>query len=141
MRLIRKSSHNRGFTIVELLIVIVVIAILAVISVASFTNVQSRALENSIRSNLSSISKQLELKKVDLGRYPENATEITPINVSRDYLDKTANNVYYCLDIPSQVYSIGLRAKNRKGYMLSNGKVTEVTTVNGLATCNSHRTL
>lgn len=130
------KKREVGFTIVELLIVIVVIGILAAITIVAYNGIQNRTIETSVRSNLSSIARQIELKKAELGRYPENVAEIRYITVNKDHIDRTANNVYYCLDITNQTYSFGLRAKNSTGFMLSNGIVTQVSSVNGLATCN-----
>ena len=50
---------QRGFTIVELLIVIVVIAILAAISIVAYTGVQARARDSKRSSDLTQIKKAL----------------------------------------------------------------------------------
>lgn len=52
-----KDSKQRGFTIVELLIVIVVIAILAAISVVAYTGIQARANTSKKTQEISSIIK------------------------------------------------------------------------------------
>lgn len=64
------NARLRGFTIVELLIVIVVIAILAAISVVAYNGVQERARDSSRISKLSQIEKAIELYYSDNGRYP-----------------------------------------------------------------------
>jgi prepilin-type N-terminal cleavage/methylation domain-containing protein len=56
---------RRGFTIVELLIVIVVIAILAAISVAAYSSVQSRTKDSVRRSDLAQIAKAMKLRAVN----------------------------------------------------------------------------
>lgn len=68
-----KQRLTRGFTIVELLIVIVVIAILAAITIVAFNGVQDRARYTSMKSDLDSIHKALEMYKVDHGDYPNSA--------------------------------------------------------------------
>lgn len=60
----------RGFTIVELLIVIVVIAILATISVATYSGIQSRAEFSRLKAELSSLNKAVEMYYIDHGSYP-----------------------------------------------------------------------
>lgn len=70
MRLIRKSSHSRGFTVVELLIVIVVIAILAAISIVAYTGVQHRAHDARRVADMKAIVKALELYKLEHSTYP-----------------------------------------------------------------------
>jgi prepilin-type N-terminal cleavage/methylation domain-containing protein len=63
-------SKSRGFTIVELLIVIVVIAILAAISIVAYNGVQDRATKSRRISDMSTIVKALELYKAEKGYYP-----------------------------------------------------------------------
>lgn len=60
----------KGFTIVELLIVIVVIGILAAITIVAFNGVQARAQIAKSQSDLKSMQKLIELYKVDNGSYP-----------------------------------------------------------------------
>jgi general secretion pathway protein G len=61
------SIAVKGFTIVELLIVIVVIAILAAISVVAYNNIQDRAWESRAATLLSQARKDIELHKVQYG--------------------------------------------------------------------------
>jgi type II secretion system protein G len=63
-------NKPRGFTIVELLIVIVVIAILASISIVAYNGIQQRARDSKRTSEISQIKKVLEFYKADTGSYP-----------------------------------------------------------------------
>jgi prepilin-type N-terminal cleavage/methylation domain-containing protein len=62
--------RSRGFTIVELLIVIVVIAILAAISIVAYNGIQSRAYNASLLAGINSYKKAIRLYAVDNGVYP-----------------------------------------------------------------------
>lgn len=64
-------GKQRGFTIVELLIVIVVIAILAAISVTAYNGIQQRARDSQRASDTAMLTKALELFYIDNGRYPQ----------------------------------------------------------------------
>ena len=55
---------KRGFTLVEILIVVVILGILAAIVVPQFTQASTEAKTNSLCSNLQSIRSQIELYKV-----------------------------------------------------------------------------
>lgn len=67
------NKSRTGFTIVELLIVIVVIAILAAIAIVAYNGLQSRAVESSMKSELGSASKKVELEYVTTNTYPADA--------------------------------------------------------------------
>lgn len=81
---------GRGFTIVELLIVIVVIAILAAITIVAYNGFINRAYYNRAHSELSSLAKAIQIFNIANERYPNDVNrgipaEITPyINGSSD---------------------------------------------------------
>jgi len=68
------KQNLRGFTIVELLIVIVVIAILAAISIVAYNGIQQRGRDSNRQSGLANIQKALELYYVDNGQYPPSTS-------------------------------------------------------------------
>jgi len=65
-----QTHKQRGFTIVELLIVIVVIAILAAISIVAYNGIQGRARDSQREQDVKTIVKALELYYIDNGQYP-----------------------------------------------------------------------
>jgi prepilin-type N-terminal cleavage/methylation domain-containing protein len=58
------TNPQKGFTIVELLIVIVVIGILAAITIVAYNGVQQRATTATMQTDLSAAAKQMEVAKV-----------------------------------------------------------------------------
>lgn len=65
-----KLSVSRGFTIVELLIVIVVVAILAAIGIASYANFQQRAVNTSRYQEVVQWKEAFMVYATIKGRYP-----------------------------------------------------------------------
>ncbi|MBC7869076.1 prepilin-type N-terminal cleavage/methylation domain-containing protein [Candidatus Saccharibacteria bacterium] len=63
---------DRGFTIVELLIVIVVIGILAAITIVAYNGIQSKALNATTLSSINAYKKAIQSYAVDKGIYPPN---------------------------------------------------------------------
>lgn len=60
---------SRGFTIVELLIVIVVIAILASITIVAYNGIQQNARDSGRKSDIAAIAKALKMYAADNGNY------------------------------------------------------------------------
>lgn len=83
-----KQSNNRGFTIVELLIVIVVIGILAAITIVAFNGISARARVASMKSDLENSVKLLELAKVNAG------TDLYPADINAAGLKATTGSTY-----------------------------------------------
>ena len=67
---------ERGFTLVELLIVIIIIAVLAAVVVPRFANSSIRAKESSLRMNLKLIRKTVDRFYQDTGLWPMQLTDI-----------------------------------------------------------------
>ncbi|MDB5178053.1 MAG: fimbrial protein pilin [Candidatus Saccharibacteria bacterium] len=65
-----KWAKQKGFTIVELLIVIVVIGILAAITIVAYNGIQQRGRDARRLSDIGAIKKALELYKTDTGTFP-----------------------------------------------------------------------
>lgn len=64
------TKRNRGFTIVELLVVIVVIGILAAITIVAYTGISGKATVASLSSDLTNAATQLKNFQVLNGSYP-----------------------------------------------------------------------
>lgn len=71
---LKTLKQERGFTIVELLIVIVVIGILAAIVIVAYNGIQNRAKTQSAQASASTIQKKIEAYNATVGNYPSDAT-------------------------------------------------------------------
>lgn len=114
---------KHGFTIVELLIVIVVVAILAAISIAAYTNINNRAYDSAIQSDLSQMSKTVKLFNAEHGRYPTREEFFSgdlDFKVSKSTYDTTYYNLYYCVNASdSTQFGIASRSKSNQTFTIS----------------------
>ena len=69
-----KQTKSRGFTIVELLIVIVVIAILAAITIVAYNGIQNRARASASQSAANTLAKKAEAANAVASAYPNTIT-------------------------------------------------------------------
>ena len=105
----------KGFTLVEILIVVVILGILAAVVIPQFTNASTEAKTNSLMSNLQSVRSQVELYKVqhnDLLPSPEAAgtwnrmTQYTDISGAAQ-ATKDATHIYgpYLQQVPKNPFN------------------------------------
>jgi prepilin-type N-terminal cleavage/methylation domain-containing protein len=95
--MISLKKENRGFTIVELLIVIVVIGILAGLVITTYNGIQQKARNTERQTDLKALQGQLEAYTAENGRYPStadlgstSASNVTFIQANMKGLDKEA---------------------------------------------------
>ncbi len=68
--MISLKQKSKGFTIVELLIVIVVIAILATLVIVTFTGIQKKARDSKRQTDVTAVASHLEAFYANNGYYP-----------------------------------------------------------------------
>lgn len=118
------KQGQKGFTIVELLIVIVVIAILAAITIVAFNGIQDRANNTAVQSDITAFSKKIELWKVDSGTYP-TFSDIEGLGIAiskQSYYEPTATNqgnLIYCRSTDGQTFGIAARSKSDTVFAIS----------------------
>lgn len=89
------NRHKRGFTLVELMIVITIIAILATIATVSFTRVQKQARDTKRKAEVKNLQTALQAYYVEKIAYPVISTP----TISSTAL--TALEPTYISDVPT----------------------------------------
>lgn len=123
-------KRERGFTIVELLIVIVVIAVLAAITIVAYNGIQSRAHDTTIQSDLRGIGQQISAYKITEGTLPVSVSEFSTLKLKvspRSYGSHYGGiyNMAYCRNAADDTFSIVAASTSGKVFVFQNGSVKE----------------
>lgn len=111
--MMRRTYIARGFTLVELMIVIAVIAILATIVYLSFNGVNQRAVASQLQSNLFQGGSKISAYNNESGAYPSKlldaGVQSTNDNTVYGYISTGSD---YCLAASNSGQSFYITAKN-----------------------------
>ena len=90
-----QENSNKGFTIVELLIVVVVIAILAAITIVAYNGIQTRAKTSSLTGDLRNVAMKIANDLTLNGTYPAS---IAAINNGEGFRPSNDATLSYTVD-------------------------------------------
>jgi prepilin-type N-terminal cleavage/methylation domain-containing protein len=127
----RNTDSNRGFTIVELLIVIVVIAILAGITIVAFNGIQARAKSAQLQSALDTYVKAIRLHEAEHGIFP-NILGYACLGKAADYPATSQFPAGACVadaTTNAAVYSVSSTFNSAIAAYISNTPVLNTSTV------------
>jgi len=96
---------RRGFTLVELLVVITIIGILASIGLSTFTSAQTKARDARRKSNLDQISRALEMYFNDYKEYPESDDDGSMLDYAWDSIFQDDKGTVYMVKLPKDPVS------------------------------------
>lgn len=120
--------QQKGFSIVELMIVIVVIGILASITAVVYSGVSNRAHDAAVQSDLETITGQLESYRVNPSNpseYPRTTATLTTLGIKatkKSYLTTANANFIYCIDATYQSYALVAKSRSNNIFMVTNGE-------------------
>ena len=114
---------SRGFTIVELLIVIVIIAILAAITIVAYNGIQNRAKTSAGQSAANSLVKKFEAINAVKGVYYTSSTGVAGAAINT-YANTAPTATEAVIDNPSNVIAAtNATTANLTASTASNGNV------------------
>lgn len=76
MKNYRQTSNVRGFTLIEILVVMAIIGMLAVMVAPNLFRQQAGAMRDAALSQISSLETALDSYRLDMNRYPDSLAEL-----------------------------------------------------------------
>ena len=98
----RKPNLNKGFTLVELLVVLAILAMLLTLATPKYFNSLERAKEATLKQDLNTVRDSLDKYYADTGQYPNTLEDL----VDKKYIRKmpydpiTESTTTWLLDAP-----------------------------------------
>jgi len=142
------QDKTRGFTIVELLIVVVVIAILAAITIVSYNGIQNRTHDTAVQSDLRNYAQKVNLYFSEFNTLPVASAaglgslgaKATKSSYGNPYVTAGNNyNLLYCKNDTDKTSAFIAGSKSGKLYIYKNGSITEGAWLAGsVETCAAH---
>ena len=94
MQLFKKRMSNRkGFTLVELLLVVAILGILATVAIMNVGGMSDEAREKATRTSIATIEQSARMFEIRTGKYPDSIDQLMqPMGDRPPLLDKKSMN-------------------------------------------------
>lgn len=113
MKLEKQHTHTtKGFTIIELLVVVVVIAILVSVVIVAYNGIQGSARRDLALTDANGLAKQLASIYTTSGAYPADLSSVKVSSSSSVLYLPSADSLAFCATVTNSVYSYTVSSLN-----------------------------
>lgn len=110
---------EKGFTLIELMIVIAILGILAAVAIPNFLNARGKAQDAAALSTLEAMKTAMEMYAADNGAYPTPVTDVATLQTtlgdnwpSNIKTDSTATGALIYVNSSDTSYVVGARGRD-----------------------------
>ena len=110
----RREQDEKGFTLIELMVVVLIIAILIAIAIPTFLGARKKAQDRAAQSDVRNALTAEKTHYTDAQAYTESSTDLEAIEPSLAYVTSASSlaptgNVVY-VDVTSSVLTVGAKS-------------------------------
>ncbi len=126
-----RKLNQKGFTIIELLVVIVIIGILVALTLPNLFSAQARGRDTDRKNELKNLQQKLETHFNDNDEYPDQLSDLNPAPSADETTGPRQDAYTYTVGANNQSYTLSATLENDQDKDATNGVFTLQSTNQG----------